>query len=98
MSEKLLAKIKNKQNKKLTENLASAYSSTNSALLDLFAQAGALRARIGCVPNKFVNALNEDELLATKLAFYTRDIRGGLGERDAAREMFKTLAVYRPVR
>ena len=96
MSEKLLAKIKNKQNKKLTENLASAYSSTNSALLDLFAQAGALRARIGCVPNKFVNALNEDELLATKLAFYTRDIRGGLGERDAAREMFKTLAVYKP--
>ena len=96
MPEKLLAKIKNQQNKKLTENLASAYSSTNSALLDLFAQAGALRTRVDSIPNKFVNALNEDELLATKLAFYTRDVRGGLGERDAAREMLRTLAVYRP--
>ena len=96
MSEKLLEKIKKEQNKTLTENLATAYKSTNNALLDLFAQAGALRTRINSIPNKFINALNEDELLATKMAFYTRDVRGGLGERDAAREMFKALAVYRP--
>ena len=96
MSKKLLTKIKQEQNKTLTENLATAYNSTGIFLLDLFGQAGALRSRIDVIPNKYVKALNEDELLATKLAFYTRDIKGGLGERDAARKMFETLAIYRP--
>lgn len=92
-----LKDIKNEQNNKLTENGATAFESSGTALLDLFAISGALRERDEKeIENMFIKAMVENKTLATKLAFYTRDARGGLGERKTARIMFKTLAKYYP--
>lgn len=91
-----LENMKDEQNKKLTENGATAFESSKDALVDLFAQVGSMRSRPGEIPALFTKAFAEDELLATKIAFYTRNVRGGLGERDAGRIMFKTLAGIRP--
>lgn len=80
--------------KKLTENGATAFSSTGvSSLLDLYAIVGGMRARQSDVANKFNACYNEDPLLATRLMFYTRDVRGGLGERDSFRSMLKQLSM-----
>jgi len=96
MSKKLIDSIKMKQNKKFTENMGYAYISANSFLVDLFAQVGSMRYREDEIPQMVINALSEDELLTTKLAFYARDIRAGLGERKIARAIFQTLAEFRP--
>ena len=80
--------------KKLTENGATAFSSTGvSDLLDLYATVGGMRARQNDVANKFNACFDENPLLATRLMFYTRDIRGGLGERDSFRSMLKQLSM-----
>lgn len=85
-------------NQTTTENGAKAYKSTSSKLLDLFGIIGSLRNRIETVENKFAQAFAEDATLALKMAFYTRDIRGGLGERAVFREILKYLAKVYPVR
>lgn len=80
----------------VTENGQIARSSTGSSLLDLYAQVGALRTRPGDVINMFSSAFPEDRLLATKLTFYSRNIRGGLGERQVSRFMWRWLALNVP--
>ena len=83
--------------KTYTENGASAYRSAGcGALLDLFAVCGSLRSRPDAVNEKYPYALKEDRLLAAKLAFYTRDARGGLGERESGRRMFRMMAKLDP--
>ena len=80
-------------NQKLTENGAIAYSTLNNPLLDLFAQAGALRPRLETeVEDKFEAAFNTDRGLALKMLFYIGNIRGGLGERRTFRTCLKWLA------
>ena len=84
---------------KLTENGAFAYDSTaQGALLDLFSQVGALRPRTETeIASKFAAAFREDALLATKMMFYTGDIReGGLGERRTFRVCLRWLAEKHP--
>lgn len=84
---------------KLTENGAFAYNSTaQGALLDLFSQVGALRPRSEQeIRQKFAAAFNENNLLATKMMFYTGDIReGGLGERRTFRICLHWLAENHP--
>lgn len=44
----------------------------------------------------FSAAFHEDPLLATKMAFYARNIRGGLGERRTFRVILKYLATIHP--
>jgi hypothetical protein len=84
-------------NMKRTENGALAQSSTHSALVDLFGTIGALRSRHSAeVIQMFRAAFGEDALLATKMAFYARDIRGGLGERETFRIILKELANNHP--
>ncbi|MCI6367542.1 MAG: DUF2828 family protein [Limosilactobacillus reuteri] len=93
----LLDNIQKTQTYKFTENGATALNSTGTALLDLFATSGALRYRSDAdITDMFLKAMAEDNTLTTKLAFYTRDIRGGLGERRSARIMYKALAKYYP--
>lgn len=70
--------------KTLTENGAFAYNTTGKALLDLFAQGGALRALMPAeIEHKFAEAYSENRDLALRLLFYMGSIRegGGLGER-----------------
>lgn len=84
-------------NKTRTENGAGAYSTTGSYVLDLFSSAGAMRSLDdNKIAYTFHRAVLEDRALALKTMFYTRDIRGGLGERRAFRVMLKTLALNHP--
>lgn len=79
--------------KKFTENGCEAYNTTGSKLLDMFATIGALRNRSEAdICNIFDMAYAEDKLLATRILFYARDIRGGLGERRTFRTILRHAA------
>ena len=80
-----------------TENGAVARNTTKSYLVDLFAQIGAMRTRNDRdIIEAFSRAYYEDELLAMKMLFYARDIRGGQGERRTSRIILKYLAKNKP--
>lgn len=86
--------IKKDTNFTQTANGASALKSTNSYVLDFFAQAGAIRNRpVANIEEMFIKSFVEDRLLAMKSLFYVRDIRGGLGERMVFKTILKYLAV-----
>lgn len=93
MSEEFINQLQDEDNVAYTENKAKAYKTTKSKVLDLFAVSGALRNSTDYeVENKLIRALDEDKLLTMKTLFYTRDIRGGLGERKVPRTMIRYLA------
>ena len=94
----MLNYLKNEANKTLTENLAATYKTTGSYCLDFFATAGALRddADDDEIQKRFSRAFIEDKNLALKIAFHTRDIRGGLGERRIFRVILEWLAKNSP--
>jgi hypothetical protein len=67
-------------------------------LVDLFGSIGAFRTRTDSeIETAFSKAFAEDKLLATKMAYYARDIRfGGLGERRVFRVILNFLAKVYP--
>ena len=78
-----------------TENGAVALNTSGDALLDLFSTIGSLReANENRITRLFADAYKEDPLFATKIAFYGRDVRGGLGERRAFRILIRYMAEY----
>lgn len=80
-----------------TENGAQALKTTSDARLDLFSVIGALRtADDERLIRLFENAYAMDPLFATKILFYGRDIRGGLGERKTFRTLLKYAAQRHP--
>lgn len=80
-----------------TENGAIALNTTGDARLDFFGVAGALRSADAARINRlFSEAWKVDPLFATKIAFYARDVRGGLGERQTFRTLLKYMARYHP--
>ena len=82
---------------KLTENGAYAHSSTKNPLLDFFGECGALRRRSDeDILRLFMAAFAYDETHALKALFYTRDIRGGQGERRTFRTIIRHLANSHP--
>ena len=88
---------KNVSHIKTTENGAMAYNTTTNALLDLFAQIGALRPRsIEEITMKYADAYAVNPELATKMLFYAGNIRGGLGERRTFRICLRWLAINHP--
>ena len=80
-----------------TENGAVSNDSTLSAVLDFFALAGAMRDNSEKARTLFRKAYAEDRQLAVRALFYLRDIRGGQGERDLFRFLFKDLVRIDPV-
>lgn len=93
----MLNELKIEANRTLTENGAATLRSTGSDCLDLFATIGALRnAEDQEIIVRFARAYAEDRDLAMKMLFYSRDIRGGLGERRVFRTILKHLADMQP--
>lgn len=78
-------------NRIFTENGDLAYSTTYAKNLDFFGLAGASRYRPSQALDLFKEAFQEDSDLALMNLFYLRDVRGGLGERDAFRVCFEYL-------
>jgi len=65
-----------------TENGMKTYTTTENALTDFFFACGALRNQPEArVHELFSAALKEDPVIATRILFYSRDVRGGQGER-----------------
>jgi len=85
-------------NDALTENGQVTNSTSSSACVDLFFTLGAVRNIMKSedgrkrVITKFDRAYNEDPLIAMKLLFWARNIRGGAGERNVFREISKHMA------
>lgn len=80
-----------------TENGATALRSTGSDLLNFFANSAAMRTRSEVeIANLFSKAFAEDNLLAVKMLFWLRNVRGGAMERRAFRVALKWLAVNNP--
>lgn len=78
-----------------TENGAIALNTTGSACLDLFGSIGSLRqANDERIQALFAEAYKENPLLATRIVFYARDIREGLGERKTFRTLLRYMAEY----
>lgn len=93
----MLAFLKKEALSTRTENGAAAYATTMSDCLDLFSTVGALRtASEAEIADRFTRAWAENPDLAMKIAFFARDVRGGLGERRAFRAMLKTLSALAP--
>jgi hypothetical protein len=77
----------------LTTNGMVTNSSSLNSCVNLFFEIGAMRGKDKQILiNSFVKALNEDSLTAMKLLFWSRDIRGGAGERKIFRDLIKYLA------
>lgn len=72
-----------------TDNGMVAQNSTSSAIVDLFYKIGAMRGK-DIIPD-FERALNEDVDLALRVAAWSRDIRGGAGERETFRNILRYL-------
>ena len=80
-----------------TENGAQALNTTLDSRLDLFSTIGALRmADDQRIFAMFESAYDADPLFATRILFYGRDIRGGLGERGTFRKILKYAANRHP--
>ena len=81
-----------------TENGATGYSTSGQNLVDLNFVVPSNHKNVSSTElEKFVQALNEDTVLAVKWLFYLRDVREGLGERDSFIKLFKTLWLADPV-
>lgn len=93
----MLTLLKNEFNKTYTENGAVTHQTTMSDCLDFFASAGALRqSSPDEIAMRFMRAYAENSDMAMKILFYTRDVRGGLGERRTFRAIMRWLCENHP--
>lgn len=93
----MLQFLKEEANLTHTENGAVAYATTQSDCLDLFSTIGSLRgAREDDIVCRFQRAYAENPDLAMKILFFSRDVRGGLGERSVFRTVLRYLAQNEP--
>jgi hypothetical protein len=72
-----------------TENGMATFVSSNDPVTDLFYHIGAMRGK-DVIP-LFTQAFNTDPILATKVALWARDVRGGAGERKLFRDILTYL-------
>lgn len=82
------------ENKNMVEttNGMTAKASTLNECVNLFFQIGAMRGKDKtALLDMFSKAYSEDPLVATKVLFWARDVRGGAGERQIFRDILKYL-------
>jgi len=91
-----IASLEKELNDTKTLNGAKAYSSTLNKCLDLFGKIAACRNNVKQAQGLFAHAYNEDPETATRILFWARDIRGGQGEREVFRQLFKYLVEETP--
>lgn len=91
-----LSAIKDELNVACTENGALAYATTKDSNLDLFGSIASLRqasdSHMANIFRTFNFAYEEDKVLATRMLFWLRDVRGGAGERETFRKFLVHLA------
>jgi hypothetical protein len=88
--------LESELNDTVTANGAKAYTSTLNKCLDLFGKIAACRKDLTQAQKLFAHAYKEDPETATRILFWARDIRGGQGERDVFRHLFKYLVEETP--
>lgn len=81
------------QESRTVNGMRTRKSSTNSCV-DLFYVIGASRGK--SVTADFEKAFQEDANLAMKIAFWSRDVRGGAGERQIFRDILNHLEKHHP--
>ena len=98
MINELKATLAKENNYQITENGAVGYKSTGSVLTDLNFRVSSMRNGITNDDMKiFIQAMKIDLEYAIKWLFFTRDIRGGLGERDVFQKLYMKYAELYPV-
>lgn len=89
--------LDNEMNVSVTENGAIGYRTTGKELLDLnFAVASLRKMSDAEVAKRFKKAFCEDQMLAMKWLFYSRDCREGIGERRLFRVVLADLVKSNP--
>ena len=87
----LFDKIKMATSKVETENGDVAYSTTLNYCVDLYGVINASRENLDGILDLFIKAYDENPRLALKILMFSRDVRGGAGERKVFRHIFKYL-------
>lgn len=81
-----------RQHDSQTANGAVTHSTSLNAVVDMFFSAGASRKMDEkAMINIFVKAFDQDPILAIKCLFWSRDVRGGAGERRFFQVVMKSL-------
>lgn len=88
--------LKNELNTTTTENGAKAYSSTMNSCLDLFGTIAACRNNLDLARRNFALAYSDHPETAIRILFWSRDIRGGQGERSIFRHILQYFANDNP--
>lgn len=88
--------IQRELNLTTTDNGALSHASTMDSCLDLFGKLAACRRDLPQAIRLFRNAYRDQPELAVRILFYTRDIRGGQGERAVFRAVISDLAEHDP--
>ena len=97
MINELKATLKRENNYQMTENGAVGYKSTGKVLTDLNFRVSSMRNRVTIDDmNLFIKAMDEDLEYAIKWLFFMRDIRCGMGERDAFQTLYMKYAELYP--
>lgn len=80
-------------NDTFTTNGMTTNSTSLNNCVDMFFNIGAMRGKSkASIINLFTKAYNEDQLVAMRLLFWVRDVRGGAGERQIFKDIIKYLA------
>ena len=90
---KLFDRIKLATSKVATENGDVAYSTTLNYCIDLYGVINSSRDNLDGILSLFINAYQENPRLALKILMFSRDVRGGAGERKVFRHIFKYLCL-----
>ena len=97
MVNELLNELNKENNYQLTENGAVGYKSTGSLLTDLNFKVSSMRGGVSSNDmENFVKAMHLDLEYAIKWLFFMRDIRCGMGERDAFQTLYMRYAECYP--